>query len=81
VKSIFENPVLFDSDLACRNKSSQRCFGIDWAGFGFGGGGFLFYIMLKGQVLLVMLSLYSCFAAESINIILATLSIQEWLSS
>jgi hypothetical protein len=36
VKSIFENPVLFDSDLACRNKCLSRAFGIGWAGFGIG---------------------------------------------
>jgi hypothetical protein len=40
-KSIFENPVYIGLDLACRNKYRDGVFGIDWAWFGFGGGGFL----------------------------------------
>jgi hypothetical protein len=35
-ESIFENPVLFDSVLGCRNKSKGGPFGIDWAYFGIG---------------------------------------------
>jgi hypothetical protein len=41
-KSIFENPVLFDSISGCRNKTEVGPFGFDWAWFGFGGGGFYF---------------------------------------
>jgi hypothetical protein len=35
-ESIFKNPVLYDSVLACRNKYSIRAFGITWAYFGIG---------------------------------------------
>ena len=35
-ESIFENPVLIDSILGCRNKSARGVFGIVWAGFGIG---------------------------------------------
>jgi hypothetical protein len=41
-KSILGISVLIDIVLACRNKSRNGAFGIGWAGFGFGGGGFLF---------------------------------------
>jgi hypothetical protein len=35
-ESIFENPVLIDIVLACRNKSTVGAFGIFWAGFAIG---------------------------------------------
>ena len=73
-KSIFRISVSIDLDLACRNKCGAGAFGIVWLGLG------LFrekvakreyrlrlclFIMLKGQWL-VILPLYSCFAAGSI---------------
>jgi hypothetical protein len=39
-KSIFCISVLIRLNLACRNKRWGWAFGIDWAGFGFGGGVF-----------------------------------------
>ena len=60
---IFENSVLSEVFLACRNKCGVRPFGIYWAWFGFiGGFGVargthlrclaIVYVLLKGQSLL-----------------------------